>query len=169
MSHFSSMVTLVLASAENRNNILARYLGFRRQIIREERALERITNFFFNHDFIRVPGQILNQGQDSWKSDRQKGQEVRLTVSRTERLSLHGAVGFSSDHRKSLLQGKIKASEWEYALDQGKPGSGPTTAKPTPNFCKVKMIAGDLVLSSDSLQGSYRKRTPPEMSMVYTL
>lgn len=46
MSHFSSTVTLVLASAKNRDNILARYLGFRRQVIREERALERITNFF---------------------------------------------------------------------------------------------------------------------------
>lgn len=65
MSYLSSMVTLVLVSAKNRDKILARYLGFRRQVIREERALERIANFFFNHDFIWVPGQILNQGQDS--------------------------------------------------------------------------------------------------------
>lgn len=47
MSHFSSTVTLVLASAKNRDNILAWYLGFRRQVIREERALERIPIFFF--------------------------------------------------------------------------------------------------------------------------
>lgn len=46
MSHFSSMVTLVLVSAKNRDNILARYLGFRRQGIREERALGRIPNIF---------------------------------------------------------------------------------------------------------------------------
>lgn len=55
---------LVLASVKNRDNILARYLGFRRQVIREERALERIPNNFY-HDFIGVPGQILNQGQDA--------------------------------------------------------------------------------------------------------
>lgn len=79
MSYLSSMVTLVLVSAKNRDKILARYLGFRRQVIREERALERIAKFFFNHDFLWVPGQILNQGQDSWKSDRQKGQEVSET------------------------------------------------------------------------------------------
>lgn len=47
MSYLSSMVTLVLVSAKNRDKILARYLGFRRQVIREERALERIAKFFF--------------------------------------------------------------------------------------------------------------------------
>lgn len=55
MSYLSSMVTLVLVSAKNRDKILARYLGFRRQVIREERALERIAYIY----------QILNQGQDS--------------------------------------------------------------------------------------------------------
>ena len=55
------MVTLVLASVKNRDNILARYLGIRGQVIREERVLERIPDNFY-HDFIQIPGQILNQG-----------------------------------------------------------------------------------------------------------